>query len=173
MLIKENLKLNRLDDFPILENTSKFSSSILVPIIEDKQFGYKIKLNDLVEFSESNGIIDLGRALSIICEDHNINPNRMSFVVDEEDTILNENLMQFVSNLQSNNVSVILQPSKETIDVYKSFDFLDEALDYRHGEYSDDARSLHIISQQVADSVTSAFDSIRTADWKKKMIEKM
>jgi hypothetical protein len=86
MLFSQNELINPLDEAAQLLESSQFLNEsesayqpYMVPIRESKQYGSNlIKVEDLVEYSLANGIIDANYAIDSVCEANDIEREKMA-----------------------------------------------------------------------------------------------
>jgi hypothetical protein len=101
----------------LLENMTYLSESesayypAMVPVVENTTIGANvIRLEDMVQFAESNGIIDFGAALQAVCEASQISPSSVAFSVQEENVIADQGMTQLVSGIMNEGVAVVAVP---------------------------------------------------------------
>ena len=127
MLIRSNINtpLNLLESIQYIEPVN---SPAMVPIVENTTIGANVvALEDIMKFSESNGIEDLGYALSMVCEANGINKSTIVFSVQEENLIAYQQYSDIVQNILSENVDVFVSPiSRQS----KVFSFAEAAVSY-------------------------------------------
>lgn len=117
----QQLKTSILDEATaLLENASYLSEEEsryypeMVPIRENQRLERNIvRVEDLVEYSMSNGIEDGGLALSQICEASNIDMNTVAFSVDEVSILEDINMEDTVRGLIQAGAEVYCAPVSE------------------------------------------------------------
>lgn len=101
---------NTIDSMGVLDESEYCSyAPAMVPIVESA-FGNIIKIEDIISFSESNGIDDIGYSVKIICEDSYVDPNTITFAIQEENFIADENLQTIVEDMRDYNIPVLTIP---------------------------------------------------------------
>lgn len=89
--------------------------AIMVPIVENREIGSNLlKVEDLCKFAEYNGIEDLGYAFNCISEANNLDPENISFTVQDYNLILNEDLQDLCSSMITNNIPLYMIPIPST-----------------------------------------------------------
>ena len=117
MLITESQLNVASNSMSLLENMTYLSESesiyhpAMVPVVENTTIGANvIRLEDMVQFAESNGIIDFGAALQAVCEASQISPSSVAFSVQEENVIADQGMTQLVSGIMNEGVAVVAVP---------------------------------------------------------------
>ena len=136
MLIKSSnfysQSLNLLESMQYIEPVN---SPAMVPVVENARIGANVvALEDIMKFSESNGIEDLGYALSCVCEASGIEANTIAFSVQEENLIGYQYYSDMVQDILSENVDVFVSPISRESTVYQ---LAESAISYLE-EYDDD-----------------------------------
>ena len=134
MLIRSNTNapLNLLESMEYIEPVN---SPAMVPVVENARIGANVvALEDIMKFSESNGIEDLGYALSCVCEASGIEANTIVFSVQEENLIGYQYYSDMAQDILSENVDVFVSPISRESTVYQ---LAESAVSYLE-EYDDD-----------------------------------
>lgn len=106
--------INLLDNMHYLSEAESVYSPALVPVIENKNIGaHLIRLEDMISFAESNGIEDLGYALTCVCESSEVDPSTIVFTVQEENLIADDDLASLTSAIMNEGVGVVAKPLNE------------------------------------------------------------
>nr|DAP19603.1 MAG TPA: hypothetical protein [Caudoviricetes sp.] len=135
MLIRSNTNtpLNLLESMKYIEPVN---SPAMVPIVENARIGANVvALEDIMKFSESNGIEDLGYALSMVCEASNVDKSTIAFSIQEESLIGYQYYSDIVQDILSENVDVFVSPISRDSTVYQ---LAESAVSYLE-EYDDDS----------------------------------
>ena len=135
MLIRSNTNtpLNLLESMVYIEPVN---SPAMVPIVENARIGANVvALEDIMKFSESNGIEDLGYALSCVCEASNVDKSTIAFSIQEESLIGYQYYSDIVQDILSENVDVFVSPISRDSTVYQ---LAESAVSYLE-EYDDDS----------------------------------
>ena len=135
MLIRSNTNtpLNLLESMVYIEPVN---SPAMVPIVENARIGANVvALEDIMKFSESNGIDDLGYALSCVCEASNVDKSTIAFSIQEENIIGYQQYSDIVQDILSENVDVFVSPISRDSTVYQ---LAESAVSYLE-EYDDDS----------------------------------
>lgn len=116
-LYKTESFLNRFDK--LYESESTYDAR-MVPIIESSEYQTNVlSIESLTSFSEENGISDLGKCFSIICESNNIDPYAISFSANEENIIANRYIRSIVESMINAGNDVYVKPiSTNTVGYY-------------------------------------------------------
>ena len=94
----------------LTEDESTYDAA-MVPIVENSRIGANVvALEDIMEFCESNGIEDMGYAVSQICEASNVEPSTLAFSVQETSVIADADMAQLVSDVMSEGCNVLAVP---------------------------------------------------------------
>lgn len=114
--IQQNTLLDELfDKCSYLTEEEYRYDAIMVPIIENTEIGSNLlKVEDLYKFAEYNGIEDLGYAFSCISEANNLDPEDISFIVQDYNLILDEDLQDLCSSMINNNIPLYIIPIPST-----------------------------------------------------------
>ena len=135
MLIRSNTStpLNLLESMQYIE---PINSPAMVPIVENARIGANVvALEDIMKFSESNGIEDLGYALSCVCEASNVDKSTIAFSIQEENIIGYQQYSDIVQDILSENVDVFVYPISRESGAYQ---LADTAVSYLEA-YGDDS----------------------------------
>ena len=135
MLIRSNTNtpLNLLESMKYIEPVN---SPAMVPVVENARIGANVvALEDIMKFSESNGIEDLGYALSCVCEASNVDKSTIAFSIQEESLIGYQYYSDIVQDILSENVDVFVSPISRDSTVYQ---LAESAVSYLE-EYDDDS----------------------------------
>ena len=135
MLIRSNTNtpFNLLESMEYIEPVN---SPAMVPVVENARIGANVvALEDIMKFSESNGIEDLGYALSCVCEASNIDKSTIAFSIQEESLIGYQYYSDIVQDILSENVDVFVSPISRDSTVYQ---LAESAVSYLE-EYDDDS----------------------------------
>ena len=97
----------------LTEEESQYHAA-MVPIVENARIGANVvALEDIMKFSESNGIDDLGYALSCVCEASGIEANTIVFSVQETSVIADRDVANLVSDIMNEGVAIAAVPLSE------------------------------------------------------------
>lgn len=143
-LVGLNEECNFLDDSCYLTEQESLFYPAMVPIVENTRLGLNlIKLEDLVDYSMSNGITDAGYAISNVCEASNIDISTVGLYVNEtsviadpemEDTVrcfIENNVPTFIAPLPKDDIAYIMAEAVVScMEDYNNADFLLEAYVY-------------------------------------------
>ena len=139
MLIQESdLAVSKgCDAFSLLESMDYLTEdesvydAAMVPVVENGRIGANvIALEDIMEFCESNGIEDMGYAVSQICEASNIDPSTLAFSVQETSVIADDDMAQLAADVMSEGCSVFAKPISENSDAFLlAEDAIDDVID--------------------------------------------
>ena len=119
MLIQESdLAVSRGGDvFSMLESMEYLTEeestydAAMVPVVENGRIGGNvIALEDIMKFCESNGIEDMGYAVSQICETSNVEPSTLAFSVQETSVIADDDMAQLAADVMSEGCNVLAVP---------------------------------------------------------------
>ena len=135
MLIRSNAStsLNLLESMQYIE---PINSPAMVPVVENARIGANVvALEDIMKFSESNGIEDLGYALSMVCEASSVDKSTVAFSIQEESLIGYQYYSDIVRDILSENVDVFVSPISRESTVYQ---LAESAVSYLE-EYDDDS----------------------------------
>ena len=119
MLIRSNTNtsLNLLESMEYIEPVN---SPAMVPVVENARIGANVvALEDIMKFSESNGIEDLGYALSCVCEASSVDKSTIAFSVQEESLIGYQGYSNIVRDILSENIDVFVSPISRESTVYQ------------------------------------------------------
>ena len=91
----------------------------MVPVRENARIGKNfIRVEDLIEYSLSNGINDGAYALGQICEAANVNPQTIAFSIDEVSILEDSEMEDTVRQLMAAGAEVYAAPISENDMVY-------------------------------------------------------
>ena len=119
MLIQESdLAVSRGGDvFSMLESMEYLTEeestydAAMVPVVENGRIGANvIALEDVMKFCESNGIEDMGYAVSEICESSQVDPSTIVFSIKEETALADDDMAQLAADVMSEGCSVVAVP---------------------------------------------------------------
>ena len=97
----------------LTEEESQYHAA-MVPVVENARIGANVvALEDIMKFSESNGIEDLGYALSCVCEASGIEANTIVFSVQETSVIADRDVANLVSDIMNEGVAIAAVPLSE------------------------------------------------------------
>lgn len=118
MLITEAQMNIRKSNFNILDEMVYLGESVyspaMVPIVENSEVGANlVRLEDVMAFSEANGIEDLGYALQLVCEADNVDPSTVAFTVQSTNVIVNENVADITKGIMEAGVTIYAIPVNE------------------------------------------------------------
>lgn len=100
-----------LESMDYLTEDESVYNAAMVPIVENRRIGANVvALEDIMEFCESNGIEDMGYAVSQICEASNVEPSTLAFSVQETSVIADDDMAQLVSDVISEGCNVLAVP---------------------------------------------------------------
>ena len=103
--------IDLMDVLPTLENGEGFYDASMVPIVESSTYGRGlVRIEDINAFAESNGIYDMGYAISAICESSRVHPQDLLFTIKEETLYLDENLSDIVIEMVNQGIPVASVP---------------------------------------------------------------
>ena len=134
MLIRSNIStpLNLLESMQYIE---PINSPAMVPIVENARIGANVvALEDIMKFSESNGIEDLGYAITMVCEASDVDKSTIAFSIKEESLIGYQGYSNIVRDILSENVDVFVSPISRESTVYQ---LAESAISYLE-EYDND-----------------------------------
>ena len=137
MLIKSsNFYLQSLNLLESMQYIEPINSAAMVPVVENARIGANVvALEDIMKFSESNGIEDLGYALSCVCEASNVDKSTIAFSIQEENIIGYQQYSDIVQDILSENVDVFVYPISRESGAYQ---LADTAVSYLEA-YGDDS----------------------------------
>ena len=146
MVITESQMGTKLNPLALLEKMDYLTEAesqyvpAMVPIVENSSLGegaHVVRLEDMVSFSEANGIEDLGYALAAVCEASEVSPSSIVFSVQEDHLYADDDLAQLASDIMNEGVAIVgtCLPSSDP------FNFLAEAA-IVHDMINEDAESL-------------------------------
>ena len=119
----------------LTEEESQYHAA-MVPVVENARIGANVvALEDIMKFSESNGIEDLGYALSCVCEASNVDKSTIAFSIQEENIIGYQQYSDIVQDILSENVDVFVYPISRESGAYQ---LADTAVSYLEA-YGDDS----------------------------------
>ena len=137
MLIKSsNFYLQSLNLLESMQYIEPINSAAMVPVVENARIGANVvALEDIMKFSESNGIEDLGYALSCVCEASGVDKSTIAFSIQEENLIGYKQYSDIVQDILSENVDVFVSPISRESGAYQ---LADTAVSYLEA-YDDDS----------------------------------
>ena len=137
MLIKSsNFYLQSLNLLESMQYIEPINSAAMVPVVENARIGANVvALEDIMKFSESNGIEDLGYALSCVCEASDVDKSTIAFSIQEENIIGYQQYSDIVQDILSENVDVFVYPISRESGAYQ---LADTAVSYLEA-YGDDS----------------------------------
>ena len=108
---KQDQYIDLMDVLPVLEDDESYYDPAMVPIVENSNYGRgMIRIEDINEFAEANGIYDMGYAISTICESSGVHPADLLFTIKEENLYLDENLSDIVIEMVESGIPVATVP---------------------------------------------------------------
>ena len=111
----------------LTEEESQYHAA-MVPIVENTTIGANVvALEDIMKFSESNGIEDLGYALSMVCEASHIEANTVAFSVQETSIIADQDVANLVSDIMNEGAPIVAVPLSSYDPAYT---LAESSLDY-------------------------------------------
>ena len=97
----------------LTEEESQYHAA-MVPVVENARIGANVvALEDIMKFSESNGIEDLGYALSCVCEASGIEANTIVFSVQETSVIADAEVASLTRDIMNEGVAIAAVPLSE------------------------------------------------------------
>ena len=137
MLIKSsNFYLQSLNLLESMQYIEPINSAAMVAVVENARSGANVvALEDIMKFSESNGIEDLGYALSCVCEASDVDKSTIAFSIQEENIIGYQQYSDIVQDILSENVDVFVYPISRESGAYQ---LADTAVSYLEA-YGDDS----------------------------------
>ena len=94
----------------LTEEESQYHAA-MVPIVENARIGANVvALEDIMKFSESNGIEDLGYALSCVCEASGIEANTIAFSVQETSIIGDSEIASLAKDIMNEGAPIVAVP---------------------------------------------------------------
>lgn len=120
-----------LDEMAYLTEEESAYYPAMVPVLENSRIGaYTIALEDINEFCESNGIADMGYAVSQICEASQIQPSDVVFTIKEENIIGNDELAGLAADIMNEGIGIAAVPISTNDPFYILADVALEACQY-------------------------------------------
>lgn len=111
---KQDQYIDLMDVLPVLEDDESYYDPAMVPIVENSNYGRgMIRIEDINEFAEANGIYDMGYAISTICESSGVHPADLLFTIKEENLYLDQNLSDIVIEMVESGIPVATVPISE------------------------------------------------------------
>ena len=171
MLFKQNELVNPLDEAAQLLESSQFLNEsesayqpYMVPIRESKQYGSNlIKVEDLVEYSLANGIIDANYAIDSVCEANDIERDTIAFSIDESIAIYDEEMLDTARCLREAGYSVMVAPISNMNPVYQLVESVVDAMaEYTYTENEDYCDSL--FEALISDDYDTVFSEAAILD---------
>ena len=100
-----------LDRMSYLTEAESVYAPAMVPVVENTRLHTNIiGLENLMSFAESNGIEDLGYALSLVCETSEVEPNSVSFSVNKYSIIEDSDIANMSSQIMDSGVGIYVKP---------------------------------------------------------------
>ena len=97
----------------LTEEESQYHAA-MVPVVENARIGANVvALEDIMKFAESNGIDDLGYALSCVCEASGIEANTIVFSVQETSVIADAEVASLTRDIMNEGVAIAAVPISE------------------------------------------------------------
>ena len=121
--------MNIISNTSFLSESEGFYHPSMVSIRENVSLGKNlIKLEDLVEYSISNGITNAGQAIQTICEQNGIETNSIGFSVNETSVIADKDMADTVATFQEGGMDVYINPISSMDPVYQITTSIVEAM---------------------------------------------
>lgn len=109
-----NLGLQLLNEMYYLDAEQSAYTPAMVPVVENSDLGRVIiRLEDLENFCEANGISDMGYAIHLICEADNIDPSYIGFSIAENTILSDPDLADLSAELLNEGMCVVATPVNE------------------------------------------------------------
>ena len=109
-----NLGLQLLNEMYFLDAEQSAYTPAMVPVVENSDLGRVIvRLEDLQNFCEANGISDMGYAVQLICEADGINPSYVGFSIASNQILSDPDLANLSAELLNEGVCVVATPVNE------------------------------------------------------------
>lgn len=100
--------LTLLDKMNYLTEAEAVYAPAMVPIVENTDVQANlVRLEDMIAFGESNGIEDLGYALTQVCEASQVDPSTVAFTVQDTSLIESEEIAQLASDIMNEGCPII------------------------------------------------------------------
>ena len=132
MLIRSNTNtpLNLLESMQYIK---PINSPAMVPVVENARIGANVvALEDIMKFAESNGIEDLGYALSCVCEASSVSKSTIAFSIQEENLIGYQYYSDIVRDILSENVDIYVSPLSAHLPIYEMINISIEDMVYKN-----------------------------------------
>lgn len=121
--------MNIISNTSFLSESEGFYHPSMVSIRENVSLGKNlIKLEDLVEYSISNGITNAGQAIQTICEQNGIETDSIGFSVNETSIIADRDMADTVAAFQEGGMDVYINPISSMDPVYQITTSIVEAM---------------------------------------------
>ena len=121
--------MNIISNTSFLSESEGFYHPSMVSIRENVSLGKNlIKLEDLVEYSISNGITNAGQAIQTICEQNGIETDSIGFSVNETSVIADKDMADTVASFQEGGLDVYINPISSMDPVYQITTSIVEAM---------------------------------------------
>lgn len=121
--------MNIISNTSFLSESEGFYHPSMVSIRENVSLGKNlIKLEDLVEYSISNGITNAGQAIQTICEQNGIETDSIGFSVNETSVIADKDMADTVATFQEGGLDVYINPISSMDPVYQITTSIVEAM---------------------------------------------
>ena len=103
--------MDLLDKMSYLTEAESVYAPAMVPVVESNDYqAHLIKLEDMMSFSEANGIEDLGYALTLVCEASEIDPSTVAFTVQEDSIIADPEVASLAQAIMNEGVRIAAVP---------------------------------------------------------------
>lgn len=124
------------------EYESTFDPSMVSIVYNNRLDKELIKLENFVEYADSNYIDDGGEAIANVCKENNVLVKDIGFMVEESSVLEDTNIFTTAKQLRENGFLVVINPMNRESIYYQA---LEEAvtLDDNYSTYAD---STHLIS---------------------------
>lgn len=144
---------------PIEENTEYYPE--LVPVFEDYEHATNIiRIEDLVEYATSNGIINGTQAIINVCEASDVHTSTVSLSLDEVNAYADQEMLDTAKQFAEAGFQVFLNPISKNDPVYQiaeaTFDKLYDLM--QHGEEVDSNDLLNAYLNDDFKSLKEAVD---------------
>ena len=163
MLFKQDELNSAIDEASrLLDNSSYLTESesvydpTMVAIRENSRLGLNIiRLEDLVEYAQCNGISDAGYAIDSICEANQVDMYTLAFSIDEVSAIYDPEMADTALVFKENGAQVFAAPISSLNPVYQLTSAVtDNMLEMCGTEYEQAADSL------LEDFINDNYDSV-------------
>ena len=121
--------MNIISNTSFLSESEGFYHPSMVSIRENVSLGKNlIKLEDLVEYSISNGITNAGQAIQTICEQNGIETDSIGFSVNETSIIADKDMADTVVAFKEGGLDVYINPISSMDPIYQITTSIVEAM---------------------------------------------